>query len=102
MCPFGQVDDEDKRRREAAHETVLVLARYKEAINWLNDQPFQYFLLWKGGDAPTAHSIPQNVGDEIILCVGGGGHACCWRWGWGGGGGRVGRCACADRFSWRV
>ncbi len=44
-----------------------MLARYKEAINWLNDQPFQYFLLWKGGDVPTEHSIPQNVGDEIIL-----------------------------------
>ena len=38
-----------------------------QTIEWLVDQPFQYFVMSKGGSEETAHTIPQNRGDEIVL-----------------------------------
>jgi hypothetical protein len=38
-----------------------------QSIEWLAHQPFQYFVMSKGGTVATAHSIPVNRGDEIVL-----------------------------------
>ena len=47
---------EEQAQRDAANETVLVLARYVEDLNWVRSVTrFEHFILVKGGTEVTPH-----------------------------------------------